>query len=46
MEDLREKLNEYSVKYRTNDERTLEISRKLDPYMAREQAEYGSNKYV
>ena len=44
MEDLiREKLNEYAAKYGTDDERTLEISKQLDPYMAKGQAEYGIN---
>lgn len=43
MEDLREKLNEYAIKYGTNDIRTLEVSRQLDPYIVKGQLEYGIN---
>ena len=44
MEDmLRDKLNEYAAKYGTFDERTLKVSKQLDPYMTKGQKEYGSN---
>lgn len=42
-EILREKLNKYIEMFGTKDERTLEVSQQLDPYMAKGQLEYGIN---
>ena len=41
MEDLREKLNVYVIKYGTNDKRTLEVSQQLDLYIVEGQKAYG-----
>ena len=40
---LREKLNKYIEMFGTNDERTLEVSQQLDPYMTEGQLQYGTN---
>lgn len=44
MEDkLREKLNDYVLRYGTSDKRTVEVSQQLDIYMVKEQKRYVNN---
>ena len=42
-EKLREKLNEYVLRYGAVDKRTLEVSQQLDIYIVKGQKQYGSN---
>lgn len=42
-EKLREKLNDYVLRYGTTDKRTIEVSQQLDIYMVKEQKRYGNN---
>lgn len=42
-EKLREKLNDYVLRYGTSDKRTIEVSQQLDTYMVKGQKQYGNN---